>query len=120
MSPDFRVPSGGFNEPSVRLFRKLPWEVRRAIASVQLRILSFVFALCPSAHVTSSFRSPSYTSSLYESRKQTPFLDSMHAWGALDFSRQSVDPRLLKSKAGEEFFVIDEPANGCVHVEVRS
>lgn len=112
------VPSEGFNEPSRRVYRRIPWEVRRAIQSVHLRAFSWVLSLCPHARLTSSFRSPGYTYGIYRQRNQEPNLDSMHAWGALDFSRKSVDVALLKSQAGNQFLVVDEPKNECVHVEV--
>lgn len=123
MSPEpvkFRLEAGGYNGPSASLFKKIPWEVRRAIALVQLEILSWVYALCPSAVVTSSFRSPGYTVSLYSGRGQTPNYDSLHAWGAIDFRRSSVDPALLLEKSRDtRFRVVDEPKNGCVHVEIK-
>lgn len=112
------VPSEGFNDPSRRVYRRIPEEVRRAIQSVHLRVLSFVLGLCPSARCTSSFRSPGYTYGLYRSRSQEPNLDSLHAWGALDFSRKSVDVAILKEHSiAAGFRVVDEPSNECVHVE---
>lgn len=118
VDPATSVPSEGLNEASQRVYRRIPWEVRRAIQAVHLRIFSWVYSLCPSCRLTSTFRSPGYTYGLYRQRNQEPNLDSLHAWGALDFSRQSVDVLKLKAASGKQFRVIDEPKNNCVHVEV--
>lgn len=111
------VPCEGLNEASRKVFRRIPFEVRQAIQKVQLRTLAWVLGICPRAVITSSFRSPGYTYGLYRERNQEPNLNSLHAWGALDFRRDSVQVELLKAGAGALYRVVDEPRNHCVHVE---